>query len=49
MEVEVDLVLVPAGRAEALDVDDVDIVEDRHVHGMPRLVAEPLRCGAATS
>ena len=42
MEVEVDLVLVPARGAEALDVDDVDVVEDRQVDGMPRLVAEPL-------
>ena len=42
VEVEVDLVLVAARGAEALDVDDVDVVEDRHVDGMPRLVAEPL-------
>ena len=42
MEIEVDLVLVPTGGAEALDVDDVDVVEDRQVDGVPRLVAEPL-------
>ena len=41
VEVEVDLVLVAAGRAQPLDVDDVHVVEDRHVDGVPRLVAEP--------
>ena len=40
MEVEVDLPLARAGRAAALDVDDVDAVEDREVDGVPRLVAQ---------
>ena len=47
VEVEVDRVLVAAGRAMAVDVDDVDVVEDRHVDGVPGLVAQT-RSGAAS-
>src|SRR4029079_3912233 len=43
MEVEVDRVLVAPRGAMALDVDDVDVVENRHVDRVPGLVAEPLQ------
>ena len=42
MEVEVDLALAGARGSAALDVDDVEAVEDRHVHRVAGLVAEPL-------
>ena len=43
VQVEVDLALALLRGAAALDVDDVDVVEDRHVHGVAGLVAQLLQ------
>ena len=40
MEIEVDLALARARAAAPLDVDDVEAVEDRHVHGVAGRVAQ---------
>ena len=45
VQVEVDLALAPPRAPAALDVDDVRPVEDRHVHRMAGLVAQPLQVG----
>ncbi len=45
VEVEVDLALALLRAPAALDVDDVDAVEDRHVDGVAGLVAELLEVG----
>ena len=43
VQVEIDLPLAAPRAAAALDVDDVGAVQDRHVHGVARFVAQPLQ------